>query len=402
MVSRLPDDVVETDGGTIVYLVLDGLGGLPHPDTGRTELESAATPNLDRLARGAALGQITPVSPGIAPGSGPGHLALFGYDPVEYNIGRGVLSALGVDFELEPGDLAGRLNLCTLNDDGTVADRRAGRPSDAENARLVAKLRDAIAEVDGVRVFWESEKEHRVVLILRGEGLSADLTDTDPQETGVPPDRMEGTSADGNDTARVVRKVLDGARDVLADEPVANGVLARGFATYHHYPSMQERFGLSPVCIARYPMYRGVSRLLGMDIALPAETDAGSIEVLAEELESHDFAFVHFKYPDSRGEDGDFDAKVAAIEAVDALVPGVEALEPDVIVVTGDHSTPAGFRAHSWHPVPVMIASDWCRGSDAGGFGERSCARGELGTFAAKHLMSLALAHARRLAKFGA
>ena len=402
MVSKLPDDVVEPDGGTIVYLVLDGLGGLPHPETGRTELESADTPNLDRLARRSALGQITPVSPGIAPGSGPGHLALFGYDPVAYNIGRGVLSALGVDFELEPGDLAGRLNLCTLDADGNVTDRRAGRPSDEENARLVARLRDAITEVDGARVFWESEKEHRVVLILRGEGLSADLTDTDPQETGVPPAPMEGTSEDGNETARTVRKVLDRAREVLADEPVANGVLARGFATYERYPSMQERFGLTPVCIARYPMYRGVSRLLGMDIAAPAETDAGSIEVLARQLETHDFAFVHFKYPDSRGEDGDFAAKVAAIESVDALIPDVEALAPDVIVVTGDHSTPAGLRAHSWHPVPVLVASDWCRGSDAEGFGERWCARGELGTFEAKHLMALALAHARRLAKFGA
>ena len=402
MVAKLPDDVVEPEGGTIVYLVLDGLGGLPHPETGRTELETAATPNLDRLATGAALGQITPVQPGIAPGSGPGHLALFGYDPVEFNIGRGVLSALGVDFELEPGDLAGRLNLCTLDDAGNVADRRAGRPSDDENARLVARLRDAIGEVDGVKVFWESEKEHRVVLILRGPGLSAELTDTDPQDTGVPPARMEGTSADGNETAVLVRKVLDGAREVLADEPVANGVLARGFATYHHYPSMRERFGLSPVCIARYPMYRGVSRLLGMDIARKAGTDAGNVDVLAEQLPDHDFAFVHFKYPDSRGEDGDFDAKVAAIEAVDELVPGIEALEPDVIVVTGDHSTPAGFRAHSWHPVPVMIASQWARGSGADAFGETACLRGELGIFEAKHLMTLALAHAERLGKLGA
>ncbi|MFW5947775.1 MAG: 2,3-bisphosphoglycerate-independent phosphoglycerate mutase [Gemmatimonadota bacterium] len=402
MSVRLPDDVVDPDGGTIVYLVLDGLGGLPRPDTGKTELEAADTPNLDRLARTAALGQIMPVAPGIAPGSGPGHLALFGYDPVTYNIGRGVLSALGVDFDLEPGDLAARLNLCTLDEHGHVADRRAGRPSDEVNARIVAKLRDAIPEMDGVKVFWESEKEHRVVLILRGDGLSADLTDTDPQETGVPPARLEGTSEAGNETAVVVRKVLDRARETLADEEVTNGVLARGFATYHRYPSMRERFGLTPVCIARYPMYRGVSRLLGMDIAAPAGTDAGSIDVLKQQLETHDFAFVHFKYPDSRGEDGDFDAKVEAIEAVDALIPGVEALEPDVIVVTGDHSTPAAFRAHSWHPVPVLIASDWCRGSGADGFGESACLRGELGTFEAKHLMSLALAHARRLAKFGA
>ncbi len=398
----LPDAVVESDGGTIVYLVLDGLGGLPHEETGRTELEMAATPNLDRLASRSALGLLTPVSPGIAPGSGPGHLALFGYDPVRYNIGRGVLSALGVDFELRHGDLAARLNLARFDDDGNVTDRRAGRPPDEENRRIVGKLREAVREVGGLDVYWESEKEHRVVLIMRGAGLSADLTDTDPQETGVPPEPLEATTEEGERTAQAVREVLERANAVLADEPVANGVLARGFATFEGYPSMGERFGLRPVCIARYPMYRGVSRLLGMDIAEPADTDAGSIRVLGEELEDHDFAFVHFKYTDSRGEDGDFDAKVAEIEAIDALVPGVEALEPDVIVVTGDHSTPARYRAHSWHPVPTMIVSPWCRPADVDEFGERACARGELGVFEAKHLMTLALAHAGRLAKFGA
>jgi 2,3-bisphosphoglycerate-independent phosphoglycerate mutase len=398
----LPDAVIERDGGKIVYLILDGLGGLPHAETGKTELETAATPNLDRLAKQSALGLITPVSPGIAPGSGPGHLALFGYDPVRYNIGRGVLSALGVDFELQHGDLAARLNLASFDDDRNVTDRRAGRPSDEENARIVAKLRDAVKQVGGVDVFWESEKEHRVVMILRGARLSEDLTDTDPQETGVPAEGLEATSPDGERTVEVVRMILDQANEALADEPVANGVLARGWANFHRYPSIGERFGLKAVCIARYPMYRGVSRLLGMDIAEPAETDAGSIDVLKKELETHDFAFVHFKYVDSRGEDGDFDAKVKAIEAVDELIPGVEALDPDVIVVTGDHSTPSRLRAHSWHPVPVMIASDWCRPADVDGFGERPCMRGELGVFEAKHLMTLALAHARRLAKFGA
>jgi len=398
----LPDAVVETDGGKIVLLVLDGLGGLPHEESGRTELESARTPNLDRLAKRSALGLITPVAPGIAPGSGPGHLGLFGYDPLRYNIGRGVLSALGVDFELRPGDLAARLNLATFDADGNVADRRAGRPSDEENARIVAGLRDRISQVGGLDVFWESEKEHRVVLILRGADLSDALSDTDPQDTGVPAAPIEATSPEGERTARAVEKVLEEANRALADEPVANGVLARGFATFQRYPSIRERFGLRAVCIARYPMYRGVSRLLGMDIAEPAETDAGSIEVLGRELADHDFAFVHFKYIDSRGEDGDFDAKVAAIEAVDELIPGVEALDPDVIVVTGDHSTPSRLRAHSWHPVPVLIASPWCRPVDVDGFGERPCMRGELGVFEAKHLMTLALAHARRLGKFGA
>ncbi len=398
----LPDAVVERDGGKIVYLVMDGLGGLPNERTGRTELETARTPNLDRLAKRSALGLITPVAPGIAPGSGPGHLALFGYDPVRYNIGRGVLSALGVDFHLQHGDLAARLNLATFDAEGNVADRRAGRPSDAENARIVARLREAVSQVGGVEVFWESEKEHRVVLVLRGANLSEDLADTDPQETGVPPLPLKPTSPDGERTARAVQAVLDQANAVLKDEPVANGVLARGFANFHRYPSLQERFGLRAVCIARYPMYRGVARLLGMDIAPAADTDAGSIDVLARQLGSHDFAFVHFKYTDSRGEDGDFDAKVAAIEAVDALVADVEALEPDVIVVTGDHSTPARLGAHSWHPVPVMIASPWCRPIDVDGFGERACLRGELGIFEARHLMTLALAHALRLAKFGA
>jgi 2,3-bisphosphoglycerate-independent phosphoglycerate mutase len=398
----LPDAIVERDGGTIVYLILDGLGGLPHPETGRTELESAATPNLDRLASRSSLGLIMPVSPGISPGSGPGHLALFGYDPVRYNIGRGVLSALGVDFHLEHGDLAARLNFATLDRDGNVVDRRAGRPSDEENARLVGRLREHVGQVGGVDVFWESEKEHRVVLILRGAGLSADLTDTDPQHTGVPPAPLRATSEAGERTVRAVEMVLARAGELLADEPVANAILARGFATFEKYPSLEERYGLRSVCVARYPMYRGVSRLLGMDIAEPAATDAGSIQVLATSLQDHDFAFVHFKYIDSRGEDGDFDGKVAAIEAVDALIPGVEALDPDVIVVTGDHSTPAGLGAHSWHPVPVLLASRWCRPVEVDGFGERACLRGELGIFESRHLMTLALAHAGRLGKFGA
>jgi 2,3-bisphosphoglycerate-independent phosphoglycerate mutase len=398
----LPDAIVERSGGKIVYLVLDGLGGLPHEETGLTELEAARTPELDRLAKRSSLGLTLPISPGISPGSGPGHLGLFGYDPVKYNIGRGVLSALGVDFHLEQGDLAARLNLATLDGAGNVVDRRAGRPSDEENARLVEKLRREVGRVGGVEVFWEPEKEHRVVLIMRGVGLSSDLTDTDPQHTGEPALPLRATSPDGERTVRAVEMVLSSAHEVLAAEPVANGLLARGFATFSGYPSMAERFGLRAVCIARYPMYRGVSRLLGMDIAEPAETDAGSIEVLSHELEDHDFAFVHFKYIDSRGEDGDFDAKVAAIEAVDALIPGVEALDPDVIVVTGDHSTPTRMRAHSWHPVPLLLASRWCRPVAVSGFGERECLRGELGTFEAKHLMTLALAHAGRLAKFGA
>jgi 2,3-bisphosphoglycerate-independent phosphoglycerate mutase len=399
---KLPDEVANAEGGKIVFLVMDGLGGLPDPRTGRTELEAASTPNLDTLAKRSALGLHRPTVPGIAPGSGPGHLALFGYDPLEWNIGRGVLSALGVDFDLQHGDVAARMNLATLDGDGNIVDRRAGRPPDEENRRLVAKLRDAVSEVDGVKVFFESEKEHRVVLVLRGEGLSADLSDTDPQETGVPPLPVEPLSDAARDSAELVAKVLDQATAAIADEPQANGLLARGFAAFERYPGIEERFKLKPLCIARYPMYRGVARLLGMDIHPVPDTDTDSIAALERKLGEYDFVFVHFKYMDSRGEDGDHEAKQHAIEAVDALIPRVEALNPDVLVVTGDHSTPATYRAHSWHPVPVLIASKWTRTTPVEGFGERECLKGELGIFEGKHLMSMALAHAGRLAKFGA
>ena len=398
----LPDAVADDDGGRIVLLVLDGLGGLPHPQTGRTELETANTPNLDRIAGRAALGLHLPVAHGIAPGSGPGHLALFGYDPVRYDIGRGVLSALGVGFDLAHGDVAVRLNLASLDGEGRVTDRRAGRPSDAENGRILAKLRVGVRAPEGVQVFFESEKEHRAVLILRGEGLVADVTDSDPQETGVAPLAIQARSPEATRLAKALQHVLDEAVRVLSDEAVANGVLARGIDAYHAYPGIGERFRLRGRAIARYPMYRGVAKLVGMDAMEPAADDAGSMDILADGFDRWDYHFVHIKAPDSRGEDGDFDAKVAAIEAADALIPKIEALSPDVLVVTGDHSTPAALRAHSWHPVPILIASKWCRPDAGATFGERSCARGELGVFPAVNIMPLALAHALRLNKFGA
>jgi len=402
MAVTLPDDVVLERGGRIVLVVMDGLGGLPHAEHGRTELEAARTPNLDALARRAALGLHIPVEHGIAPGSGPGHLALFGYDPLRYDIGRGVLSALGVGFALEPGDIAIRLNFATLDAAGRVVDRRAGRPSDAENRRLIERLRSGVAAPRGVRVFFEPEKEHRAVLVLRGDGLLPEVTDTDPQAEGVPPLVSEAKVDGARATASALNAVLGEARRVLAGEPAANALLARGIDAYARLPSFGERFHLRAQAIARYPMYNGVARLVGMDARPLSATDADSVGVLEAGFTEYAFHFIHFKAIDSRGEDGDFAAKVAAIEAVDALMPRIVSLAPDVLLVTGDHSTPATWRAHSWHPVPILIASRWCRGSADAVFGERSCLAGELGVFPAVRIMSLALAHAGRLAKYGA
>lgn len=399
---QFPDVLVDDEGGRIVLIVLDGLGGLPDPASGLTELETAATPNLDRLARTAALGMQLPVGHGIAPGSGPGHLSLFGYDPVKYNIGRGVLSALGVGFAVKPGDIAIRLNFATLDAEGRVTDRRAARPSDDENRRLVQKLQDNVKAPGGVQVFFESEKEHRAVLVLRGRQLSAELADTDPQEEGVPPLPARAMSPEAEITAGLLQQILDSAFEVLRDEKVANGILARGIDAYHPFPTFGERYRLKARAIAKYPMYRGVARLVGMEQARVPDGDSETVAVLSEDFEAFDFHFIHFKAMDSRGEDGDFAAKVKAIEAVDALLPRIEALKPDVMLITGDHSTPSRLRAHSWHPVPVMIVSPWARPQPDATFGERACARGELGIVPGRDLMTLALAHAGRLAKYGA
>jgi len=400
---RFPDALVDrgVEGKKIVLFVLDGLGGLPHPDSGLTELEAAKTPNLDALAGVSSLGSLVPVAPGITPGSGPGHLSLFGYDPTEHLMGRGALSALGVGFDLRAGDLAARLNLATLDRNGLVQDRRAGRPSDAEGRRIVEKARDGIVPPGGIEVFLEHEKEHRAVLILRGEGLEANLSDTDPQETGVSTSPVVALDPGSEKSASVMQDVLDQIQMLLKDEPVVTGVLARGFAAYEGYPSFEDRYGLKALAIAQYPMYRGVARLVGMDVKdVPSDTSE-LVPLLERHFEDYDFFFLHFKYTDSRGEDGDFDAKVEAIESVDPLVAQMRRLGPEVLVVTGDHSTPATFSAHSWHSVPTLIASPWARPTGSR-FGESDCRLGDLGTFEGKHLMTLALAHAGRLAKFGA
>lgn len=400
--TRLPDDVVlRGPGGTIALLVLDGLGGLPEPGTGRTELEAARTPNLDRVAAGSSLGMLLPVAPGITPGSGPGHLALFGYDPVECFIGRGALSALGVGFDLVPGDVAVRLNLATLDDEGRVTDRRAGRPSDEEGRRIVRLLAEAVDLDGGTELFLLHEKEHRAVLVLRGSDLGANVADTDPQETGVPPHEPRALDVASERTARLMQLFLEQARERLGGEKVVTGLLARGFARYETFPTLEDRFGLRAAAHARYPMYRGVARLVGMSVPeVPADEDA-VFDQAARHFVDYDFHFLHRKAPDARGEDGDFDAKVAAIEAVDGLIPRLLDLDPDVLVVTGDHSTPATWGAHSWHPVPVLIRSRWTRPT-AEAFSEATCRAGEVGQIEARHLMSLALAHAGRLGKFGA
>jgi 2,3-bisphosphoglycerate-independent phosphoglycerate mutase len=386
----------------IVLLVMDGLGGLPVEPGGPTELEAAATPNMDQLAREGTLGQTNPIRPGITPGSGPAHLALFGYDPIVYEIGRGTLEAVGVGLEVKKGDVAARGNFCTLDADGKITDRRAGRIPTPEALPVVEKLKKI--QLPGVTSEVRHVKEYRFAVVLRGEGLSPEINDTDPQITGVAPLPARASAPAAEFTAGLFNQWIEQAKMVIKNESKANGITLRGFATHPGLISFQEAYGLRAACVAVYPMYRGVSQLAGMDIVqFAGETPEDEFNALASAWEDYDFFFVHIKKTDSKGEDGDFTGKARIIETVDAALPRLLDLKPDVLIITGDHSTPASLKTHSWHPVPFLLwAPATARPDDQVQFGERSCARGGFGTISALDTLPLALAHALRLNKFGA
>lgn len=393
--------LVKPSDTKIVLLVMDGLGGLPRGLGRTTELEAARTPNLDDLAGEGICGLQQPVHPAVTPGSGPAHLALFGYDPTVYRVGRGVLSALGIDFDLEPGDVAARGNFCTVDGEGRVTDRRAGRICTEKNRALCETLGQI--QLDGVRIFVETVKEYRFLLVLRGQGLGGEIEDTDPQKTGVPPLEIESRSSDSQKAADLVRRFVSRARDRLAGEDPANMILLRGFGRRPRWPQMADVFGLRAAAIAGYPMYRGVGRLVGMEVLETGPSLPEELQTLKRHWRDFDFFYLHVKGTDSAGEDGDFERKVDLIEAVDDRLPRLLELAPDVLIVTGDHSTPAEMGRHSWHTVPVILFSRHCRPDGVSRFGERDCLAGALGTrYPAVDLLPLALANAGRLRKFGA
>lgn len=381
----------------IVFLVMDGLGGAPGPD-GKTELEAARILNLDALAVRSQLGLTDPVSPGITPGSGPSHLALFGYDPLEFQVGRGVLEALGIDFPLKTTDVAMRANFCIVDQNGILADRRAGRLETAQAARLCRMLRDI--RLVGAEVMVEPVKEHRFVVVFRGDGLAAEVADTDPQKTGVPPIDPKPLNAEAERTAHLAGEFIRQSRAILEGQP-ANMVLLRGFSKYPSIPSLPELYKLRPAAIAVYPMYRGLARLVGMDVLAGGNSLEDQLRTLRSHWDKYTFFYLHVKDPDRTGEDGDFPGKVRAIEEVDRHLPAILDLGPQVLVVTGDHSTPAVLKGHSWHPVPFLLNSPWCV-PDGLPFSERACGQGSLGRFPAVDVMGLAMAHALKLNKYGA
>jgi 2,3-bisphosphoglycerate-independent phosphoglycerate mutase len=391
-----------TSSSKIILLILDGLGGIPMEPGGQTALEAAATPNLDRLARQGATGQAIPIRRGITPGSGPAHLALFGYEPLDFDVGRGVLEATGVGMEVAIGDVAARGNLCTLDQDGRITDRRAGRIPSDQARPLINRL----AQIEMPKVSFEVRhvREYRFALVARGANLIADLTDTDPQQVGLAPLRVTSENPESELAAEAFNAWVAEAHTLLSDHATANGLTLRGFSTNPQLPGFSELYGLSAGCVAVYPMYRGVSKLVGMQIIkFEGESAQEQFDAASLAIPEHDFLFIHIKATDSRGEDGDIEGKAAVIERVDHAIPSLLELNPAVLAVTGDHSTPARMRSHSWHPVPFLLsAPETMRPDTSSAFAETVCQSGGLGTFQATDIMPLLMAHAGRLHKYGA
>ncbi|MCX7919620.1 MAG: 2,3-bisphosphoglycerate-independent phosphoglycerate mutase [bacterium] len=387
----------------IILLVVDGIGGIPIVD-GKTEVEAAYTPNLDKLAKESVCGVADPIAPGITPGSGPAHLSLFGYDPITYQIGRGVLSALGIGFELMDGDVATRGNFCSLDAEGIITDRRAGRIPTETCATLCRKIQTAIPEIDGVQIFVLPEMEYRFVVIFRGKGLSGEIADTDPQNIGVKPKPAVASAPEAERTATMVNQFIHYATEILKNEHPANGILLRGFASKPQIPSMSELYQLNAAAIATYPMYRGLAKLVGMTVIPTGETMQDELKTLQENYSRYNFFYFHVKKTDSYGEDGNYTNKIKVIEDMDKyLIPEIVALRPDVLAITGDHSTPASLKSHSWHPVPFLLHAKTARIDRVQSFSEIEFSTlGGLGRINSMEVMPLLLAHALKLKKFGA
>lgn len=404
MVSRaeLLQSLATENEKKILLLVMDGLGGLPGEE-GSTELEEAVTPLMNRLAAESEMGLLSMVDVGITPGSGPGHLALFGYDPLTWSIGRGILEALGVGAHVGAGDVCARGNFCTVDHEkNIIVDRRAGRIPTEKSEEIIKKLQQAIHSIDDVKVTFYPGKEHRFVVVFSGEGLSEAVHDADPQKDGHPMRWAVAQNEEAKKTERIINGFIRRVWEVLKSETPANGCLLRGFSSAPHLPSLSELYKIKPIALATYPMYRGLARLVGMDIGEPGETMEELFHSVGRYWSEYNFFYVHVKYTDSRGEDGNFGEKVKVIEEVDRLLPKILDLKPDVLAITGDHSTPSRLAGHSWHDVPVLLWSPYARRSGALFFGERSCVSGTLGRLPGEKLMGLLLAHSLKLEKYGA
>ena len=401
--ERILPEIIQKNDKKILLLVIDGIGGLPNPETGKTELETANIPNLDYFAKIGSCGLLTPVLPGITPGSGPGHIALFGYDPIEIQIGRGILECLGIGLEVKKGEIAIRGNFATIDENRIVIDRRAGRIPTEENERIVNLISENIKEIKGVKIKIKTVKEHRCAIILSGQNLSPEVSENDPGKEELPLKNIEPLSEEGKFTAEILNEFEEKVISLLKNlNSKAKCLLLRGFSTYPDIQTFENRYKLKACCIATYPMYKGISKLVGMDVIECGEKIEDEIETLKNVYNDYDFFFLHIKKTDSLGEDGNFEGKVKILEEIDRKIEPIKNMKFEAMAITGDHSTPSVLKSHSWHPVPVVVVSPNTLPDEVERFTERECSKGILGNIYSKNLIYILLACSLKLAKFGA
>lgn len=413
---ELLKDLAFPNGTKILLWVFDGVGGLPHPESGKTELEMAQTPHLDAFARQASCGGLEPFGAGVTPGSGPGHMSIFGYPVADFDLARGVVEVLGAervllngeevaDFRLRPSDLAMRGNFATLDDRNgqkVVSDRRANKIATEESARVCERLSREI-HIEGYEVFVMPGEQHRFAVTIRGPELASGLTDGDPQKSGLAVPPIAATRPAAKRAAEVVNAFVEQATTVLEAEPQANTVLLRGIGTPPEIPTMQELYGIRCAAIATYPMYRGIASLVGMDVLeVGSMSHEDEVATLEKHFDDYDFFYLHIKETDSYAHTGEWEKKAGVLEECDPLFERARALGFDVVIVTGDHCTPCLLMEHSWHPIPTMLWSKTVLAGGSQAYTERECYKGTMGVRPSTDLLPLALAEAGRLKKFGA
>jgi len=408
----------------VLIVLLDGLGDRPSRSlNGMTPLQMAHKPGLDELAAEGITGIMDPVAPGIPVGSDTGHLSILGYDPYRYYTGRGPLEALGAGMDLRPGDVAFRVNFATVGDDWTVIDRRAGRISTEEARALGEAIREMAAGFDSeFRFEFLSTVEHRGVLVMRGDGLSDEVTDVDPHREGVKAEmpRPRSQTPEAERTARELERFLRRAREVLESHPLnvervkkglrpANAILPRGAGKMPKLPSLRERFGVSSVVIAGGALYRGVCRAAGMDVRIvPTATGTLNTDLNAkfnaafESLRTYDLVFLHIKGTDTASHDRNPAVKASFIEKVDReLRARIDQLQDVVVCVTGDHTTSSIDGRHHGDPVPILIWGEGVRRDKVVRFDEVSCADGALGRIRGLDVMNVLMDLVGRVEMFG-
>ena len=401
------------------FVICDGLGDRPIPKLGRkTPLEYAKTPNLDAIARRGIIGAMNTIDIGVRPGSDTAHMAIFGYDPHVYYTGRGPFETAGLRMEHKDGDICFRVNMGTVDDTLHIIDRRAGRIGDTSAfARELNGMK-----IDGVEFFVKAGTGYRMGMIMRGKKLSTHITDIDPGHVGKGVRMCEATddTSEAKRTAKILNTFVSRAHKLLKRMPVnidrqknglpqANYLLVRGAGVYPKLPRFFDKYGLRAACFAGAGLYKGIARLIGMDVVhVPGATGKpdsnirAKVETAIKHRKDYDFFFIHFKGADSCGEDGDVEGKIAYIEKIDDAVAPLLKLKNSLVVITADHSTPCTIKSHSADDVPIVIMGDEVRDDDVHEFSERTCAKGRMGHIKGMHVMPIILDLMGIAEKFGA